>query len=66
MTWRDPAWLGAPFRLDFHAGWSRLAPRTLLRSDPTDPVGAYRAEGDLFSFGLAASLRFDLPYLRAK
>lgn len=65
-TLSAPSLLTGPLTLDAHATWSHLLPRTVRRDDPSDPVGSYRAAGELWSFGITASLRFAAPYLRGE
>ncbi len=63
ITFREPAWLTGPLSLDTWAAWTHLMPRTVLRDDPTDPVGSYVAGGEMFSLGVSATFRFAAPYL---
>jgi long-chain fatty acid transport protein len=64
LTLMDPPLLTGPLTLDAHLGYAKLASRTVVRDDPTDPVGSYKAGGELLSMGLTASFRFDAAYLR--
>lgn len=64
VTFKNPRLLTGPFDIDLHATYSKMADRTIVRNDPTDPVGSFTASGELFDVGLAATFRFDAPYLR--
>ncbi len=64
ITFKSPRVLTGPLDLDLHATWAHLSERTVMRDDPTDPVGSYTASGDLYDVGLAATFHFDAPYLR--
>ena len=60
MTLRQLPGLTGPLSFDAHAGWGRLASRTVTRNDPTDPIGSYTAGGDLWSVGLSMTVDVDI------
>lgn len=64
VSFREPPVLTGPLDLEAYAGYTHMPPRTVLRDDPTDPVGAYTASGALWAFGLGATFHFDAAYLR--
>ena len=64
VSFRQPPMLTGPLDLEGYAGYTHLPPRTVLRDDPTDPVGAYTASGRMWALGLGATFHFDAPYLR--
>ncbi len=65
VAFRDPPVLTGPLSLDAHVTYGALRRRVVTRDDPTDPVGAYVADGTLWSVGVVARFEFAASYLRS-
>lgn len=59
FTWRDPArWLAGAIHFDVHAAMQFVPSRDTAKADPNDPVGDYRADGNVLILGANAGVEF--------